>query len=72
MSYVWIGLGSAIGGMGRYWCTGVATRMFGESFPWGTVLVNVAGSLAIGFIATIMPHDQRMLAPETGPQRWRS
>ena len=65
MSYVWIGLGSAIGGVGRYWCSGVATRMFGESFPWGTVFVNVVGSLAIGFVATIVSHDYRLLPPET-------
>jgi len=62
MSYVWIGVGSAIGGMGRYWCSGMVVRLFGEAFPWGTILVNVVGSLIIGFVATFMPPDSRMLA----------
>lgn len=62
MSYLWIGFGSALGGMGRYWCSGVTARVFGEAFPWGTILVNVVGSLIIGFVATLMPPDGRILS----------
>lgn len=62
MSYFWIGLGSALGGIGRYWCSGAVARLFGETFPWGTIAVNVVGSLAIGFIAALMPPDGRILA----------
>src|SRR4026207_28284 len=51
MSYIWIAIGSAIGGAARYWCTGFAARLFGETFPWGTLLVNITGSLIIGFFA---------------------
>ncbi len=65
LTYFWIGLGSALGGMGRYWCSGVVAREFGETFPWGTIVVNVAGSLVIGFLATIMAPDGRLLiAPD--------
>ncbi len=65
MTYLWIGLGSALGGMGRYWCSGAVARTFGETFPWGTIIVNVSGSLVIGFLATIMAPDGRMLvAPD--------
>ena len=42
-SYLWIAIGSALGGMARYWCSGVVARMFGETFPWGTLIVNVVG-----------------------------
>ena len=42
--YLWIALGSALGGMARFWCTGVMARLLGETFPWGTLLVNVLGS----------------------------
>ena len=49
-SYVWIALGSALGGVGRYWCAGVVARRLGEAFPWGTLVVNVSGSLVIGFV----------------------
>jgi fluoride exporter len=58
--YLWIGLGSALGGMARYWCTGVAAALIGETFPWGTLIVNVTGSLIIGFFATITGPDGRM------------
>ena len=27
MSYIWIAIGSAIGGAARYWCTGFAARL---------------------------------------------
>jgi fluoride exporter len=58
--YLWIGLGSALGGMARYWCTGFVTRLLGETFPWGTLLVNLSGSLIIGFFAAITAADARL------------
>ena len=48
MTYFWIAVGSALGGAFRYWCSGLAARLIGETFPWGTLIVNVAGSFAIG------------------------
>jgi CrcB protein len=63
--YGWIALGSALGGVARYWCSGVAARFFGETFPWGTLFVNVTGSLLIGFLATLMGPDGRMFAGST-------
>ncbi len=63
LTYFWIGLGSALGGMGRYWCSGVIARAFGETFPWGTIIVNASGSLIIGFLATLMSPDGRLLVP---------
>jgi len=62
LNYVWVALGSALGGMGRYACTGLGTRWFGESFPWGTLFINVAGSLAIGALAVWIPADSRVLS----------
>jgi len=53
-SYVWIALGSALGGAGRYWCAGVVARRLGEAFPWGTLVVNVSGSLVIGFVDALV------------------
>ena len=52
-AYFWIGIGSALGGMARFWLSGVSARLFGEALPWGTLLVNVSGSLIIGFFATL-------------------
>lgn len=51
--YLWIAVGSALGGMARYWCTGMASRAFGETFPWGTLLINILGSLVIGFFVAL-------------------
>jgi fluoride exporter len=58
---LWIALGSALGGVLRYWCSGLIARWFGETFPWGTLIVNVAGSLLIGLIATLSAPDGRLL-----------
>ena len=52
-NYLWIAVGSALGGMARYWCSGIAARLLGETFPWGTLFVNILGSLIIGFFATL-------------------
>ena len=59
--YLWIALGSALGGMARYWLSGVVARRFGEAFPVGTLIVNVTGSFAIGFIASLSDPGGRLL-----------
>ena len=61
-AYLWIAVGSALGGVARYWCSGVAARLIGETFPWGTILVNVIGSFIIGFFATLTGPDGRIFA----------
>ena len=66
--YLWVALGSALGGVARYWCTGVAARLLGETFPWGTLFVNVLGSFIIGFFATLTGPDGRMFAGTTTRQ----
>ena len=68
MIYLWIALGSAIGGVGRYWCSGLVAHHVGETFPWGTLFVNVAGSLLIGLFATLTAPDGRLLVGPEGRQ----
>jgi CrcB protein len=63
--YCWIAVGSALGGIARYWCSGVAARLFGETFPWGTLFVNVLGSFIIGFFAALTAPDGRVFAGST-------
>ncbi|HTO71461.1 MAG TPA: fluoride efflux transporter CrcB [Myxococcota bacterium] len=46
----WVCLGSAIGGGARYLVTLAAANLFGASFPWGTLTVNMVGSFLISFI----------------------
>ena len=45
--------GSALGGVARYWLSGVVGRRVGETFPWGTMAVNVSGAFAIGAVAAL-------------------
>ena len=53
MNYLWVAIGSALGGMARYWCSGFAARLIGEWFPWGTLIVNVVGWFIIGLFAAL-------------------
>ena len=59
--YVWVMIGGALGGGARYWCSGFAANHFGETFPAGTLIVNVVGSFIIGFFATLTGPDGRFL-----------
>jgi CrcB protein len=65
---IWIALGSALGGALRYWCSGLVARWVGETFPWGTIAVNVAGSLLIGLFATLSAPDGRLFVGATARQ----
>jgi CrcB protein len=53
MTYLYVALGSALGGMARYGLALAAARLWGTGFPWGTILINVAGSFIIGFFGTL-------------------
>jgi CrcB protein len=44
-------LGGGLGAAGRHGVNVAAARLFGIGFPWGTLTVNVVGSLAMGLLA---------------------
>ena len=52
-TYLWIMLGGALGTGARFWASGLVADRMGETFPLGTLFVNVTGSFAIGFFATM-------------------
>ena len=60
MTWVWVMLGSALGGAACYWLSGLAARHIGESFPVGTLIVNIVGSFVIGFFASLTGPDGRV------------
>jgi CrcB protein len=53
LTYFWIAVGSALGGVARYGCSEMAARLIGGTFPWGTLFVNILGSLVIGVAAGV-------------------
>ena len=67
-NYVWIAIGSALGGVARYWCSGYVANQIGETFPWGTLFINILGSFVIGFFATLTGPDGRLLVSTTSRQ----
>lgn len=52
MLYLWIALGSGLGGVARFALGSWIFRLTGESFPWGTIAVNLIGCIFIGWFAT--------------------
>jgi len=65
-----VALGSALGGVARYGLSGLIARSFGETFPWGTLVVNVLGSFLIGIVATLTGPDGRVLVSPVTRQFW--
>lgn len=59
-----VAFGGAIGSSLRHLVNLAGLRLLGPNFPWGTVIVNVTGSLAMGLIAGL-------LAARGGTQEWR-
>jgi CrcB protein len=45
-----VGLGGALGAIGRYLATDWVRQIAGDSMPWGTFVVNFVGSFALGFV----------------------
>ena len=53
LRYSLVALGGALGSVLRYWFSGFVANRIGDTFPWGTLLVNISGSFVIGFFATL-------------------
>lgn len=60
--YLLIAFGGALGSVARFFLSGVVANQFGDTFPWGTFVVNVTGSFVIGFFATLTGPDGRVFA----------
>ncbi len=65
MNYLWIAVGAVVGASARYFLSGLIARNFSTSFPYGTLLINITGSLALGFFL-VYSTERVLLDP-----RWR-
>lgn len=45
-----VGFGGFVGTLARYWLSGLIARRYGETFPFGTLIVNALGCFLIGFL----------------------
>jgi CrcB protein len=61
LTYLLVALGGAIGSVARAWVGVTAVRLVGASFPWGTMVINVGGSLVIGLVAATALSPTRTL-----------
>jgi fluoride exporter len=66
--YLWVAIGGALGTTGRFFISGVVARLIGETFPWGTLIINVTGSFIIGFFATVTGPNGRFYSGSTARQ----
>lgn len=55
-AFLLVMLGGGAGAGLRYGVGLLASRLFGLGFPWGTLLCNVAGSLAMGALVGGLAH----------------
>ncbi|MEV4951488.1 fluoride efflux transporter CrcB [Paenarthrobacter nitroguajacolicus] len=62
MTVVLLALAGGIGAAVRFMVDGFMRQRFKTALPWGTILINVSGSLALGFLAGLLMRGQ---APES-------
>lgn len=57
-----VALGSALGGLCRWGVTVWFAELFGTAFPWGTFVINLGGSLFLGWFSTLL--SERVILQE--------
>jgi CrcB protein len=62
-----VGSGGFIGANLRYWLGGALQQRLGATFPWGTMIINISGSLLMGFfmgllVGLVWPVNWRLFA----------
>jgi len=60
LAYLWVAIGGALGSVSRFWLSGFVAERYGETFPWGTIVINITGSFVIGIIAALAIPEGRL------------
>ena len=64
LAYLWVAIGGALGSVARFGLNGLISARLGETFPWGTLAINITGSFLIGIFAAYSDPDGRaMISP---------
>lgn len=63
MTLLFLAVGGAFGAVSRYLVQGWAQELIGGRFPWGTFVVNISGSFALGLVFALAM-DRAILSPE--------
>jgi CrcB protein len=62
-----VALGSVLGAIARYFVSGFVARRIGETFPWGTLIINVSGAFLIGLFGAMAENSASIMA---APDWW--
>ncbi|WP_341990867.1 fluoride efflux transporter CrcB [Azorhizobium sp. AG788] len=63
LTYGYVAIGGAIGSMMRFGLNRWLSSFLGDAFPWGTIVINVSGSFAIGLFAAFFASNTRLEIP---------
>jgi fluoride exporter len=63
---LWISLGAVLGANLRYWVTDAVSNQYGRTFPLGTFIINLSGSLLLGVVIAIAGKEAGL------DPRWRA
>jgi fluoride exporter len=59
MLVIWVGLGGGVGSVFRWWIGRVVGEPYHGDFPLGTLLINISGAFAMGYLSTLFGVDWR-------------
>ena len=59
LAYLWVAIGGALGSVSRFWLNGLVSQRF-DTFPVGTLVINVLGSFLIGVLGALAMPEGRM------------
>jgi len=61
--YIAIAIGGSFGAISRYWMSISTYQWLGQEFPYGTLMVNLLGSILMGFLSVLLVHRFQVSEP---------